>query len=125
MATNKQMEAATRLRRAIIEAKLTRHELLQLGLLAAGGMLIAAKGLSVRADGGGQTASPFTRPFVEEMPIPKVKEPIDRTQLTPKDRPPTIEPNNELGGHPQRFPSEPVEGRTRSHQRFNEFPPQR
>lgn len=64
--------------REITQAGLKRRELLKMGLLSAGtGMLLPISGLSMRAafaDGGGcpvpgkDIISPFTRPWVEELP---------------------------------------------------------
>src|SRR5580704_1346591 len=110
----KQMCAAAKNRRELIAAGLTsRRDLFKMGLLTAGGMLVAKHGLSARAYGqsvttnnppssgtntspgtnqncvpGNQTASPPTRPFL----VPLTVVPIARTvrSLTPA---PTENPN--------------------------------
>src|ERR1700756_3249822 len=91
----KQMCDAAKNRRELIAAGLTsRRDLFKMGLLTAGGMLVAKSGLSARAQTtvqtnqppssggsntspgtnqncvpGNQTASPPTRPFVVALPI--------------------------------------------------------
>jgi hypothetical protein len=52
---NKVQETAQRNRQEIVKAKLDRREMMRLGLLTAGGSLIAKAGLSSRAFGGGLT----------------------------------------------------------------------
>jgi hypothetical protein len=102
----KEMLAAAKNRRELIAAGLTnRRDLFKMGLLTAGGMLIAKSGLSSRAYGqtvnGGtnqlclpnnQPASPPTRAFIEALPLM----PIARTvrSLTPT---PTTVPNTAAG----------------------------
>jgi FtsP/CotA-like multicopper oxidase with cupredoxin domain len=102
----KEMLAAAKNRRELIAAGLTnRRDLFKMGLLTAGGMLIAKSGLSSRAYGqtvnGGtnqlclpnnQPASPPTRAFIEALPVM----PIARTvpSLTPT---PTTVPNTAAG----------------------------
>src|SRR6266851_3681351 len=88
-ARHREMVAAAKNRRELIAAGLTsRRDLLKMGLLTAGGMLVAKSGLSARAYGqtlspttsgsGGsndlcapsqQAASPPTRGFIEPLPI--------------------------------------------------------
>jgi FtsP/CotA-like multicopper oxidase with cupredoxin domain len=107
----KEMCDAAKNRRELIAAGLTsRRDLFKMGLLTAGGMLVAKSGLSARAYGqtikppsdgtsnspgtnqncipGNQTASPTTKPFIDPLPIM----PIARTvsSLTPT---PTTSPN--------------------------------
>jgi FtsP/CotA-like multicopper oxidase with cupredoxin domain len=103
----REMLAAAKNRRELIAAGLTsRRDLFKLGLLTAGGVLVAKSGLSARAaygqtvNGGtnqmclpnNQPASPSTRSFVE----PLVVMPIARTvpSLTPT---PTLAPNTGAG----------------------------
>src|SRR5580704_11316810 len=114
----KQMCDAAKNRRELIAAGLTsRRDLFKMGLLTAGGMLVAKHGLSARAYGqsvttnnppssgtntspgtnqncvpGNQTASPPTRPFL----VPLTVVPIARTvrSLSPA---PTEHPNLAAG----------------------------
>src|SRR5262249_39178997 len=89
----KEMCEAAKNRRELIAAGLTsRRDLFKMGLLTAGGMLVAKSGLSARAQStttnqpassgkntspgtnqncvpGNQTASPFTQAFVSPLPI--------------------------------------------------------
>jgi len=87
-----------------------RRELLKLGLLTAGGMLVGKHGLSSRVADAKEMESPYTVPFVDPLPIPLVKRPVPGgiAALTPY---PTIQPNW-AGG----------EGRTRPHQAFLRYP---
>ncbi|HYL99050.1 MAG TPA: multicopper oxidase domain-containing protein [Blastocatellia bacterium] len=116
----RQMLEAAKTRRELIAARLTsRRDLLKMGLLTAGGMLVAKSGLSARASsfqdqtGGSnnlcvpseQAASPPTRSFVDPLPIMPPATPV-RT-LNPF---PTLSPNTAAG-----------ESRTRDHQMFNRF----
>ena len=93
----KEMYNAFKNRQELVKAGLTsRRDLMRLGLLTAGGMLIAKKGLSSRAwagtwgsgrcysgsSGCGTCASPTTRPWVMNLPIPPVKQPIALSALT-------------------------------------------
>src|SRR5919197_5315903 len=113
MPTKKYFANARKNRMELIAAGLTgRRELFKLGLISAGGYLIAKKGLSSRAwgfDGGGGSASPPTRSFVEPLPILRVKQPV--ASLNPA---PTAVPNTSAG-----------EGRTIAHQAFTQFPAQK
>lgn len=102
---------AWRNRQELIAARLhTRRDLLKLGLLGAGGMLILKHGLSSRVADAKEMKSPPVRPFLEPMPVPPVKRPLANgaAGLAPY---PTIAPNN-AGG----------EGRTRAHQAFIRYP---
>jgi FtsP/CotA-like multicopper oxidase with cupredoxin domain len=65
-------EVSRRNRVELIEAGLSRRDLVKLGLLTAGGYLVAKLGLSSRALGRGPAAhrSPPTTAWVEELPIP-------------------------------------------------------
>ena len=115
---NKLALNAFRNRQELIAAGLNRRDFLKMGLLTSAGLLVAKSGLSSRAygdggggggDGGGTVASPPTRAFIEPMPIVSVKQPVD--SLSPA---PTVDPNTAAG-----------EARTRSHQAFTQFPPQK
>ncbi len=115
----KEMLNAAKNRRELIAAGYcTRRDLMKLGLIAAGGMLAPIKGLSARAFGQtGQTActqptgepcSPPVKPFVQAMPIMRVKQAVKSLSPTP-----TVQPNTAAG-----------EARTRPHQALTLFPPQ-
>ena len=80
---------AQRNRQEIVKAKLSRREMMRLGLLTAGGTLIAKAGLSSRAFGQAAPtltdpdatlsrapASPPVRPWVQPMPRLMVKTPV-------------------------------------------------
>src|SRR5471030_2541888 len=96
---NKLAVIGQRNRQEIVKAKLSRREMMRLGLLTAGGALIAKQGLSARAlaqggsgggGGGGHGAddtttlettsavppSPMTTPWVQPMPRLSVKTPV-------------------------------------------------
>jgi len=98
---------AAKNRRELIAAGLTsRRDLFKLGLLTAGGMLIAKSGLSARAYGqsgggqnispgsnqncipGNQTQSPVTRPFIDPLPIMPLTKKVSSLSPTP-----TLNPN--------------------------------
>ena len=70
-----------------------RRDLLKLGLLGAGGMLILKHGLSSRVANAGEMQSPPTRAHIEPLPIMPVKRPLANgaAGLSPY---PTIAPNN-------------------------------
>ena len=126
----KEMYQAFKNRQELIKAGFTRRDLVNMGLLTAGGVLIAKNGLSSRAyawgdsgggwggggncsygnTGCGNCASPFTTPWIMNMPIPPVKQPIALSALTGPA--PTIAPNNAIN------PATGIayEGRTRAHQ---------
>ena len=82
---------AQRNRQEIVKAKLDRREMMRLGLLTAGGSLIAKAGLSSRAFGGGlaekdptlirQPPSPPAQPWKAPMPRLTVKTPVDRHDM--------------------------------------------
>ena len=102
----KEMLNAAKNRRELIAAGLTsRRDLMKLGLLTAGGMLVAKSGLSARAYGqqsgsnqvclpGNQAASPTTRAFVDPLPIMPVSATVPLSSLSPA---PTICPNTAGG----------------------------
>lgn len=104
----KEIQNAARNRQDIIKARLNRRDLFKMGLLTGAGYLVARRGLSSRASGGGIT-SPPTRPFIEPLPIMPIKQPV--AALNPA---PTVCPNTAAG-----------EGRTRCHQAFTQAPPQK
>jgi FtsP/CotA-like multicopper oxidase with cupredoxin domain len=126
--TLKEIANATKNRREIIAARLSRREMIRMGLLTSAGMLVPVRGLSARWRDPKHRAplddpeSPPTTPFVEPlntamnggMPI-KVKEtPNPNPNLAPvsfNPNPPTIAPNTAAG-----------EGRTRNHQYPFDFP---
>jgi FtsP/CotA-like multicopper oxidase with cupredoxin domain len=119
----KQLYQAFKNRQEIIKARLTRRDLLNMGLLTGAGMLVAKNGLSSRAyadwgsgncqfgtSGCGNCASPPVTPWTMDMPIPPVKQPISVSALTGPA--PTIVPNNAINA----ATGLPFEGRTRAHQ---------
>jgi FtsP/CotA-like multicopper oxidase with cupredoxin domain len=99
----KEMLEAAKNRRELIAAGLTsRRDLFKMGLLTAGGMLVAKSGLSSRAYGqtvnGGtnqlclpnnQPASPPTRAFVEPLPIMPAAQTVRSLTPTPTENPNT------------------------------------
>jgi FtsP/CotA-like multicopper oxidase with cupredoxin domain len=110
----REMQNAAKNRRELIAAGLTsRRDLFKLGLLTAGGMLVPKVGLSARArsriPAANQPASPHTSPFVQ--PLFVMPEAVPVRSLNPA---PTIAPNTAAG-----------ESRTRNHQGFAQFPPNR
>jgi len=113
----REMINAAKNRRELIAAGLTsRRDLAKMGLLTAGGMLVAKSGLSARAYGqtqtnnppsagnntspgtnqncvpGNQTASPATKPFIDPLVIPPIAKKV--TSLSPT---PTLNPNVSAG----------------------------
>src|SRR5262249_28528096 len=108
----KEMCDAAKNRRELIAAGLTsRRDLFKMGLLTAGGMLVAKSGLSARAQNtqtnqirsggdtnspgtnqncvpGNQTASPSTRPFIDPLPIMPLAQRVSSLSPTP-----TLNPN--------------------------------
>lgn len=100
---------AWRNRQELIAGRVSRRDLLKLGLLSGAGYLLAKNGLSTRAHAS-VIYSPPTRAFVDPLPIMPVKRPLPNgaADLDPY---PTIAPNN-AGG----------EGRTRAHQAFTTYP---
>ena len=103
----REMLTAAKNRRELIAAGLTsRRDLFKMGLLTAGGMLVAKSGLSARAaygqsvNGGTnqmclpnlQPASPHTRAFVEPLTIMPMAQTV--ASLTPT---PTLAPNTAAG----------------------------
>src|SRR5713226_1216660 len=115
----KEMCNAAKNRRELIAAGLTsRRDLFKMGLLTAGGMLVAKSGLSARVWGqqsfpapassgsnqspgsfnlcvpGNQTASPATQPFIDPLPIMPTASTVPVSTLSPA---PTICPNTSSG----------------------------
>ena len=79
---------AQRNRQEIVKAKLNRREMMRMGLLTAGGMLVIKQGLSARwawADNNsgidGPPSPPIT-PWLQPMPILPIKTPVLPTQMT-------------------------------------------
>lgn len=110
----KEMVQAQKNRRELVAAGLSRRELAKMGLLAGAGLLVTKSGLSARALAApflpvNQPASPAVRAFIEEMPIMPIKKPVGKGVLKPA---------------PSATPL-PGEGRTRPHQAFDLFPPQK
>jgi len=110
----REMVNAANNRRELIAAGLTsRRDLAKLGLLTAAGLLVPKLGLSARARSrlvlAQQPASPPTTPFIEPLTIMAQATPVP--SLNPA---PTIAPNTAAG-----------ESRTRNHQGFVQFPPNR
>src|SRR5687767_7952701 len=62
-------------RQEIISARLTRRDLMKLGLLTSTGYLIGKQGLSARASDG-TISSPPTTPFVAPLPVQKPMAPV-------------------------------------------------
>src|SRR5215470_13681637 len=112
----REMLNAAKNRRELIAAGLTsRRDLMKMGLLTAGGMLVAKSGLSARAQQvttnnppssgqnaspgtnqscvpGNQTASPQTRAFVQPLTVMPLVRPV--ASLSPE---PTLSPNTAAG----------------------------
>jgi hypothetical protein len=76
----------------IVKSKLSRREMMRLGLLTAGGSLVVKAGLSARAfakNGADDLTtavsvppSPSVRPWLQPMPRLKLKTPVDPYQMT-------------------------------------------
>jgi FtsP/CotA-like multicopper oxidase with cupredoxin domain len=106
-------ETARRNRVELVEAGLTRRDLVRMGLLTGAGYLVAKLGLSSRAGGaGGAPGSPRTTPWVEELPIPPVASPVDAEAL---------------GTRPKKALDFPAgeRGRTEPHQHWDLYDPAR
>ncbi len=109
----KEMCDAANNRRELIAAGLTsRRDLFKMGLLTAGGMLVAKSGLSARAQTtqtnnppssgsntspgtnqncvpGNQTASPRTRPFIDPLPVMPLAQKVAALSPAPTENPNT------------------------------------
>jgi FtsP/CotA-like multicopper oxidase with cupredoxin domain len=109
----REMVNAAKNRRELIAAGLpSRRDLFKMGLLTAGGMLVAKSGLSARASGqqvqtnnppssgqntspgtnqncvpSNQTASPPTRPFIQALPIMPLAQRVSSLTPTPTENP--------------------------------------
>ncbi len=111
----KEIQEASKTRREIIQARLSRREMIKMGLLTSAGMLVPVKGLSARAADPNamipldNPVSPPTTPFSEPLPIMPIKAPA--ASLSPVW---TVNPNWEMG-----------EGRPLPHQCINDYPPQK
>src|SRR5262249_53197737 len=124
----REMLRAAENRRELIASGLTsRRDLFKMGLLTAGGMLVAKSGLSARAaygqsvNGGtnqlclpnNQPASPPTRAFVEPLPIMPIAQTVPRLTPTPTEAPNTAAGEVRAAPHqapqidPNRFPVVP------------------
>ena len=106
------------LRQQIVEANLSRREMLKMGLLTAGGLLIPSlnsqaqtidDSAGVSNGMGSSIAGPRIRPFINEMPIPPTAQPVSSLPTVP------TETSNTAAG----------EGRTRDHQALKRYPPQK
>ena len=75
---------AQRNRQEIVKAQLSRREMARLGLLTAGGALVAKSGLSSRAfaGGGDAPASPPTKPWSQPLPLLQIKQPVAASALS-------------------------------------------
>jgi FtsP/CotA-like multicopper oxidase with cupredoxin domain len=108
-------DAANNRRELIAHGLTSRRDLFKMGLLTAGGMLVAKSGLSARAQGvltnnppsagnntspgtnqlcapGNQTASPTTTPFVDALPVMPLTSRVNSLSPTP-----TLNPNVNAG----------------------------
>lgn len=81
---------AQRNRQEIVNAKLSRREMVRAGLLTAAGTLVLKAGLSSRAHGQTLAAtraalippSPASTPWVQPMPVLRIKTPVNPDQMT-------------------------------------------
>lgn len=123
----KEIQDAAKNRREIIAARLSRRDLVKMGLLTSAGYLIQKNGLSARAQfsgggsfgscdrrwsgfgGNGTPISPPTTPFIQPLTLPPIAQSV--ASLSPA---PTVNPNTAAG-----------EGRTRPHQALTQFPAQK
>ena len=116
---------AQRNRQEIVKAKLNRREMMRLGLLTAGGSLIAKAGLSARAfaaQGSGDTGS-LTVPGVDGQSPPITPWKVPMPRLTVLQTVLNNDPHNMEFGVPDG--TTPVDGATRrvAHQYFCTTPP--
>jgi hypothetical protein len=120
----KERKTAAKNRREIIAAGLSRREMMKLGLLTSAGMLVPIKGLSARARNSAgmfddiPCESPPTKPFVEPLPTH-----TNGGMVLAQDVP-AFSNVAECPPQPNPCPT-PREGRTRPHQGFARFPPER
>ena len=77
------VETARKNRVELVDAKLSRRDLFKMGLLTSSGFLVAKMGLSSRnATAGGAVVSPPTTPWLEQLPVPPVAQPLQMPELT-------------------------------------------
>ena len=108
----KLMETARKNRVELVDAKLSRRDLFKMGLLTSSGFLVAKMGLSSRsATAGGAVVSPPTTPWLEQLPVPPVAQPLQMWELS--------------GPAPQQMCNETAgeRGRPDGHQYWNHFDP--
>ena len=119
----KEIQAASRNRREIIAARLSRRDLMKMGLLTSAGFLIPKNGLSARAPqfgGGGFGGNCFGFYGRGRHARKPADHAVRRTDAHPANRPvgpslnpaPTVAPNTAAG-----------ERRTRNHQALTTLPP--
>jgi FtsP/CotA-like multicopper oxidase with cupredoxin domain len=118
----KEQVDAAKNRREIIKAGLSRRDMMKMGLLTSAGMLIPKMGLSARALNSagmatGMLASPPAAPFAQPLFIPPVAQPVTAVSGPPPTAAPNLAINPATGL--------PFEGRTRAHQAFTQFAPQK
>jgi hypothetical protein len=77
---------AQRNRQEIVNVRLSRREMVRLGLLTAGGSLVIKQGLSSRWAWADSPPSPTATPFIQELPRIPIQQSVRADQLT--------------GGHP-------------------------
>lgn len=98
------VRTAFRNRQELIQARLSRRDLMKMGLLTSTGYLIAKQGLSARASGG-DAESPPTTPFIVPLPIPVVAQPEVLNPVPTADPAPGEAPratHQAWGQHPPR-----------------------
>src|SRR2546425_10478162 len=94
----KEIERATKNRREIVAAQLSRRDMMKMGLITSAGFLVPSRGLSARWRNpragfpDDNPVSPPTTPFVEPLPIMPIAQPV--ASLTPA---PTVQPNATAG----------------------------
>src|SRR6478609_3854247 len=81
---DKLARVAQRNRQEIVHAKLSRRDMMRLGLLTSAGTLVVKGGLSSRAYAQVRLAppSPPTKPWVQPLPILPIKTPVAPDKLT-------------------------------------------
>ena len=120
----KEQVDAAKNRREIIKAGLSRREMMQMGLLTTAGLLIPKRGLSARSLNSageplGWLPSPPAAAFAQPLFIPPIAQPVAQSALT--GPPPQLAPNRTINP----ATGLPFEGRTRDHQAFTQFAPQK
>ena len=91
-------EIARRNRQELVEARVSRRDLLKMGLLGSGGLLVVKHGLSGRAHAS-EAPSPPTRPFAQPLPLPPTKQPVAILNPTPQALPQTALGESRLERH--------------------------